>query len=103
MAQNIFKSQKDGIEFSVKITANAKQNKIADLYLDEKGNCFLKISVTSTAIEGKANAALINLLADSWQLKKTQVKIKHGSTNRYKIIHIEGNPESLLAHLNNYL
>ena len=100
---NLFKIEKNGICFAAKITPNAKKNQIDELCLDEKGRHYLKILVTAIAADGKANTALIDLLTNQWQLKKSQVQIKKGTTHRYKLIHISGDPKSLIAYLGKYI
>jgi uncharacterized protein (TIGR00251 family) len=50
---------------------------------------YLKIKVRALQIEGKANEALILLLAKLWSLKKGDISIDCGHTSRQKIILIK--------------
>jgi uncharacterized protein len=52
----------------------------------------LKVYLTKPAVEGKANAQLIEVLADYFKLRKYQIKIKQGSNSRNKIVFIEDAP-----------
>jgi len=52
----------------------------------------LKAAVAAPPIDGKANAALIALLADSWQLPKSAFAIAKGTTSRTKKVSIAGEP-----------
>jgi uncharacterized protein (TIGR00251 family) len=52
----------------------------------------LKAAVAALPIDGKANAALIALLADSWRLPKSAFAIAKGTTSRTKKISIAGEP-----------
>ena len=52
----------------------------------------LKAAVAAPPIDGKANAALIALLADSWRLPKSAFAIAKGTTSRTKKISIAGAP-----------
>ncbi|MEM7455734.1 MAG: DUF167 domain-containing protein [Planctomycetota bacterium] len=61
----------------------------------------LKISVREPADQGKANAAVLRLLASSLGLKKDLIRIKSGQTSRRKRISISDSSteiyEALLA------
>ena len=50
----------------------------------------LKVSVTAPPEEGKANQAIIELLRDWLSLKRSQVELVSGATNRNKQILIRG-------------
>jgi hypothetical protein len=59
----LFSIQKVGLSFSVKVTPRAKKNQVGDVVQDTKGHEVLKIAVTEAAEDGKANDAVIALLA----------------------------------------
>lgn len=50
----------------------------------------LKVYLTSPAQDGRANAQLIEILADYLNIKKYQVSILKGEKSRKKIIKIDG-------------
>lgn len=52
----------------------------------------LTAAVAAPPIDGKANAALIDLLAESWRLPKSAFAIAKGTTSRTKKISIAGEP-----------
>jgi|SRR5690349_19391326 len=95
----LFTSQKDGLTLTVRVTPNAPKNQIGDIILDSHQRKVLKIGVTKVPENGKANDAVIALLSTTWQLKKSQIKIMQGVSSRNKIVHILGNSEDLLRHL----
>lgn len=99
MDLTLFTSQKDGVTFPVRVTPNARKNQIGDIMLDSQERKVLKIGVTKVPEDGKANDAVIALLSTAWQLKKSQIKIMQGASSRNKIVHILGNSEELLKHL----
>jgi uncharacterized protein (TIGR00251 family) len=69
----------------IKLKAGAKQNTIENYYkIDQKH--YLKVSVKQPRIEGKANAALIKLLSEIFNIKQSNIDITAGLTNEYKII-----------------
>ena len=59
----------------------------------------LKAQVTVPAEDGKANAAVIALLATAWKLPKSAFAVTRGATSRDKIISIAGEPELLAARI----
>lgn len=55
----------------------------------------LKAAVTAPAQDGKANDALIELLADEWQLPRSALEIMRGTAQRDKVVCISGEPSRL--------
>lgn len=66
----------------VRVTPNAKQNKIVD-----EGER-LKVYLTASPTDGKANKALIELLATHFGVKKSSVRIVKGEKSRNKVVEI---------------
>lgn len=57
----------------------------------------LKAQVTAPAEDGRANAAVIDLLAVTWRLPKSVFAVTHGATSRDKVLSIAGEPQLLAA------
>jgi uncharacterized protein len=55
----------------------------------------LKAQVTAPAEDGKANAAVIELLAASWRLPRSAFAVARGATSRDKVFSIAGEPQLL--------
>lgn len=71
----------------MKATVLVKPNqKKINVLKNEKGE--LIISVNATPIDGKANAALIEILADYFKVRKSSITILHGAKGKRKIIEI---------------
>ena len=51
----------------------------------------LKVNVTTVPEDGKANAAMINLLADYFDLPKSAFTIIRGHTTRSKVVRVVTN------------
>lgn len=68
----------------VKVTANSKEERVVG---EEDG--FLKVKVRTPPEDGKANAAVIELLAKHFKLPKRCIIIQSGHTNRIKSILID--------------
>ena len=68
----------------IKVIPNAKKN----LIKQEPER--LKIYVTSPPIDNKANSQIIKLLADYYNLKKTDISIIRGAKSSLKTVKING-------------
>ena len=55
--------------------------------------------VTAVPEAGKANEALIKLLAKEWGVAKSSISLVAGATDRNKILHIAGDAGDLMARL----
>lgn len=75
----------NGITFSVKVQPRARKNAITGTVGDA-----LKLSLTAPPVEGKANQAVINFLADFFDIPRSSVTIASGKTNRLKMVNIRG-------------
>ena len=71
-----------------KIKPNSKKGNLIKRSQDENGE-FFEIFVREPAIEGKANLAVIKLLAEEFGVSKSQVSLKTGVKSRFKIFEIE--------------
>jgi uncharacterized protein len=79
------KETPQGVTFTVKVHPRAKKNAIAG----ELGDA-LKVSLTAPPIEGKANEACIEFLANLLKVPRSSVTIASGQTNRQKVIRVTG-------------
>ena len=68
----------------VHVIPNAK----SDCVVGEHGGA-LKIKLRAPAVEGKANAALIRLLAEQLKLPRHSIVLKRGHRSRDKLIRID--------------
>lgn len=68
----------------VKVQAHAKNEKIEETGLDE-----YKVWVSAPPAEGKANEALIEVLADYFNVAPSLIRIKSGGKSSHKLIEIE--------------
>ncbi len=68
---------------NISVIANAKKDEIIKLADDN-----YKVKVTVLPIKGKANARVVSLLADYFNISKNQVEIIRGEKNKNKLIYI---------------
>ena len=59
----------------------------------------MKVSVTAPPAEGRANDALLALLAKEWRLPRRDLTLVGGGKSRNKTVHIAGEPRLLLNRL----
>ena len=85
---SLFVPNGDGWTFAVRVTPKASRNAIAGVDADQHGKAVLKVKVTATPEDGKANAAVIKLLARNWKVAKGSISIVNGGTNRNKTLRI---------------
>lgn len=62
----------------------------------------LKAQVTAPAEDGRANAAVIDLLAATWRLPKSAFAVTRGATSRDKVLSIAGEPALLAAKITDW-
>lgn len=99
MADGPFRKLSDGVQVQVRLTPKASANRIQGTAPSDDGGTVLKAAVTVVPEGGKANAALLKLLAKTWKLPKTSLSIASGATSRRKVVHIAGDPGALYAML----
>ena len=74
-----------GATFSVRLHPRARKNAITGTLGDA-----LKISLTAPPVEGHANEACIEFLADLLKLPRSSITIAAGQASRNKLIRISG-------------
>jgi hypothetical protein len=99
LAKTPFKVVPEGLEVQIRVIPNASRDSIGDVVADAQGNGALKLAVTAVPEKGKANTAVIKLLAKSWRLRKTDCQVIRGQTERYKTLFILGDGKNLKATL----
>lgn len=83
----------DGFLINAKVQPGASSNRIVGLY-----GSALKVAVTAPAEGGKANKALVKLLAEQLDIKTDSIEIVSGHTSRTKTLKISGcDPKKIQA------
>ncbi len=88
MAQHKFQfgHGEGGAALSIKVVPRASKNEIVSFMSDDT----LKVRVTAPPVEGAANEAVINLLADALSVPKSKVNIVAGETHSQKLVSVIG-------------
>ena len=94
-----FSSNDGGINLFIRVTPSAKQNGIPGLWRGADGEVRLAVKVTAPPDKGKANVAVIKLLANAIGLPKSALLIAAGDTSRLKTVTIKGEKAAIVAAL----
>jgi len=90
-----FRVAADGtITLTLHIQPGAKKSEFAGLHGDA-----LKIRLAAPPVDGKANAALSEFVADRLGLARSAVRLKSGQTSRRKILEVSGSNAVAVAQL----
>lgn len=80
---NLHNGQK-GSALAIRVTPRASRNEIVEILNDGT----VKIRLTAPPVEGKANQALVEFLADVLELPTNRIEIVAGTTGRDKLVSI---------------
>ena len=75
----------EGATLAVRAQPGAKQNAV----LGEQAGA-LKVAVTAPPEDGRANAALVDVLKERLGVKRSQIELLSGKSNRNKVFLIRG-------------
>ena len=85
----MLRSVESGVTLAVRARPGARRTAVLGVY-GEGETAQLKIAVQVPAIEGRANSALIELLADKFGLPKKSVELVSGESSRSKVFLLRG-------------
>lgn len=88
-----------GLRLTLRVQPGARRNALGGLAPLAGGGAALRAQVTAAPEGGKANAALIALLAKTWRLPKGAFEVLSGRGERTKTLLIAGDPAALEARL----
>lgn len=91
-----------GLRLAVRLQPGASCNRIDGPACLDDGQTVLKVRVTAVAEKGRANKALIALLAKTWHLPKTAFELTAGQQNRRKLLTLTGDTSDLAARLEDW-
>lgn len=72
-----------GTTFALRVTPKAARNRIVEV------DGALRVYVTSVPEDGKANAAVVNLLAKALGVPKSRLTLLRGHTSRCKLFQLD--------------
>jgi len=87
-------SSRPPYRFSIHATANARHAGVGGAH-----DGALRVAVTVAADKGKANKAILKLLATSLALRRGQLALVAGATSRRKTVEVQEPPDDLPARI----
>ncbi len=73
------------VRFTVHVQPRASRTEVAGVHGDA-----LKIRLSAPPVDGAANAALVEFLADTFAIPRRAVRILAGDTSRAKLVELDG-------------
>ncbi len=84
---------------TVRLTPRARADRIVGVEIDAHGQQVLKVAVAAPPVDGKANDALLALLARTFDVPKSAVVLVGGATARTKRVALGLEPARIAARL----
>ncbi|MCC0003292.1 MAG: DUF167 domain-containing protein [Methylobacteriaceae bacterium] len=99
MADLPWRAGADGLVLAVRLTPKGGRDAIDGVETLSDGRPVLKARVRAAPEDGKANAALVELLAKSLRIARSGVTVTGGQTSRVKTLTLAGDAAELEAAL----
>jgi hypothetical protein len=99
LSEGPLKAAGDGLRVAIRLSPRVQSDRLVAVAASAGGGHVLKATVTAPAEAGRANEALLQLLARAWHLPRGDLSIIAGSTSRDKIVHVAGHPQRLAEQL----
>ena len=80
----------DGLRIAVRLTPRSARDAIAGLVSLSDGRVVLAARVRAVPEGGRANAALVRLIADALGVPRSRVALVEGATSRVKLLLVAG-------------
>jgi uncharacterized protein YggU (UPF0235/DUF167 family) len=98
LPENPLSPASDGVRVRIRLMPRARESGLLAVLSGAAGGAAVKAAVTAPE-GGRANAALLQLLAREWHLPRRDLAILAGIANRSKLVGIAGDPRQLMAKL----
>jgi uncharacterized protein len=89
----------DGIDLHVRLTPKSSRDALEGVETRADGARALKARVRAVPEDGKANEALIALVAKCLKVPASRIRLTSGATSRQKTLFLEGDPDALAERL----
>lgn len=90
-----FRRTETGLLLFLRVTPNAGRDAIDGAEARDDGSMVLRVRVAAVPDKGKANAAVIVLIAKALGVAKSSIALASGETGRMKVLAVSGDPGSL--------
>ena len=92
-----FRVSRDGVTLAVRVTPKSSRDAVTGLHTGAEGAVSLAVKVTAPPDKGKANKAVLAVLAEAFGLPKSAFALVSGETDRQKVVSVAGNLPDLEA------
>ncbi len=96
-----FRTIQTGLVLHLRVTPNAGRDAIDGAEIRDDGTCVLRVRVSAVPDKGKANAAVIVLLAKALGVSKSSITLVSGDTSRMKTLAVVGDGAALAERARN--
>lgn len=96
-----WRERADGLDLFVRLTPKSARDALEGIEILANGQCVLKCRVRSVPEDGKANAALVALVAKQLKTPASRIDVVAGATSRSKTLRILGEADPLMQKLEN--
>ena len=86
----------DGLRVAVRLSPRAKADRLLAV---AAGGQAIRVSVAAPPKDGRANEALLRLLARTWHIPRRDLSIHSGAASRDKVVRIAGDSRRLAEKL----
>ncbi|MDZ4866504.1 MAG: DUF167 family protein [Alphaproteobacteria bacterium] len=97
-----YRVRSDGIMLAVRLTPRSSRDAVDGLK-DGPNGPYVQARVRAVPEDGRANTALVELVADEIGVAKSTVEVTAGHTARLKSLHIKGDAAALEARVTAWL
>jgi hypothetical protein len=98
-----WRERSDGLQLVVRLTPKSSRDALEGLETLADGQCVLKARVRAVPEDGKANAALIGLVAKQLKTPASRIRLAGGAASRCKTLHLQGDSRALADMLENFV
>ena len=99
MPEGPLKAAGDGVHVAIRLTPRAAADRLIAVAATATGAQVVKATVTAPPEAGRANEALLDLLARTWRLRRSDLSLVAGASSRSKTVRVAGQPRQLVDRL----
>jgi len=91
------------VRLAVRVVPRASRNRAIGAVAEADGGVALKIQVTAAPEGGRANDAVVKLLAKALGVAKSRISVAQGAADRRKVLYLEGDTRTLMRALEKWM
>jgi uncharacterized protein len=87
---------KSGLRVAIRVSPRSQADRVVGIIPTAAGGRAFKVTVSAIPQNGRANEALLQLLARDWDVPRRDLTIVQGASSRNKVVAIAGDPRRLI-------